>query len=616
MNKYLEEALEILEQEKISRWKTKFKVYKKLRKIEDAELIREVGMAEMPKLIFLIQRKKLYPIRLKYTANDIVLRIGRLDVANMSYLAVFLHFMKVEKNVLTLEGHISIPSALAGMNEFYLRHNEKKIPVQMSDRGMDLKIGENTYETRTVFKADIVLDETTNSIQFCNCLNGRECSYGKINSMRFMPVADIYPEQYCTSGKWLFYIEKNQLICKTYTKDEAEKKEKQFQKCIEQNTTKELGSWIKQLRDKSHKCLENKKKPIWMFMDRTDRADDNAEALFEYVQKDRDIDSYFVIEESSKDYERLSKIGKTVPLYSEEHFLLALTADYILSSQCNGVVENPFWEKAEYFRDLYHNPKLIFLQHGVIKDDMSPTLNRFHTNFTGFITSTEAEYQSILQYPYDYTEQEVWLTGLPIFDKLYDNPQKIILIMPTWRKHLMHQEWNESQNKMDWVLNDGFENSIYFKRYDSLLHNRQLQAFCCKNGYRLAFMPHPIIEPYAKYFLRDGDDIFLWDASKSYLDAFAEGNLMITDYSSVAFEFAYLNKPVLYYQFDSEEFFATHTYRKGYFDYEKDGFGEVVTEEKALVDIITSGAFKEIDSKSFCNRKDTRMQILQKCKNL
>ena len=42
------------------------------------------------------------------------------------------------------------------------------------------------------------------------------------------------------------------------------------------------------------------------------------------------------------------------------------------------------------------------------------------------------------------------------------------------------------------------------------------------------------------------------------------------------FDFAYLNKPVLYCQFDRDDFFSgKHTYNKGYFDYEKDGFGEV-----------------------------------------
>ena len=33
-----------------------------------------------------------------------------------------------------------------------------------------------------------------------------------------------------------------------------------------------------------------------------------------------------------------------------------------------------------------------------------------------------------------------------------------------------------------------------------------------------------------------------------------ESKLMITDYSSVAFDFSFLNKPVIYYQFDRNEF--------------------------------------------------------------
>ncbi|BEJ86313.1 hypothetical protein B10525_14460 [Campylobacter jejuni] len=37
---------------------------------------------------------------------------------------------------------------------------------------------------------------------------------------------------------------------------------------------------------------------------------------------------------------------------------------------------------------------------------------------------------------------------------------------------------------------------------------------------------------------------------------------MITDYSSVAFEMAVLKKPVIYYQFDKDEFFAKHTVQK------------------------------------------------------
>ena len=62
-------------------------------------------------------------------------------------------------------------------------------------------------------------------------------------------------------------------------------------------------------------------------------------------------------------------------------------------------------------------------------------------------------------------------------------------------------------------------------------------------------------------------------------------DLLITDYSSVFFDYGYMGKPVIYYQFDQEVFFKEH-YGQGYFQYERDGFGPVVTEEDALLSVL------------------------------
>jgi CDP-glycerol glycerophosphotransferase (TagB/SpsB family) len=63
--------------------------------------------------------------------------------------------------------------------------------------------------------------------------------------------------------------------------------------------------------------------------------------------------------------------------------------------------------------------------------------------------------------------------------------------------------------------------------------------------------------------------------------------MLITDYSSVFFDVAYLRKPIVYYQFDKEEFRQYH-YHKGYFEYERNGFGPVCETLEALVDAIYS----------------------------
>ena len=60
-----------------------------------------------------------------------------------------------------------------------------------------------------------------------------------------------------------------------------------------------------------------------------------------------------------------------------------------------------------------------------------------------------------------------------------------------------------------------------------------------------------------------------------YSDIFSQSKLLITDYSSIFFDFAYLKKPEIFFQFDKEEFYSEH-YHQSDFEHEKDAFGDVV----------------------------------------
>jgi CDP-glycerol glycerophosphotransferase (TagB/SpsB family) len=52
--------------------------------------------------------------------------------------------------------------------------------------------------------------------------------------------------------------------------------------------------------------------------------------------------------------------------------------------------------------------------------------------------------------------------------------------------------------------------------------------------------------------------------------------LSYDDYSSMFFNAAYIERPVVYFQFDRDRINAGwHAGRRGYFDYERDGFGPV-----------------------------------------
>ena len=549
--------------------------------ISDQQIIEDIGMAEMPLLSYLMSLKYQALPQVIPIENDLMIRIGECNLANFSYLAVTLHFLKFDGKILKLEGLTSTPTQIPGI-QFGARVNGQLIPIETDVSGFfDLSFDGNTYEYRKRFELEIPIADNL-EISFFNSFNNIAIDYGRINAMRFSPIADVIPNQYYFEHSFVFSLVGNRIVCKKIDKDQLPFYEEQFRNSLRENYSKKYD-WACNLRD--YYFNHQNDKPVFLIMDRADEADDNGRVFWEFLRsKRKQVDAYFVISDKAKEYKKLKRKGNVVALYSEEHYRLALTADFIISSQCNGVVENPFWEDCELFRDLYHRPKMIFLQHGVIKDDMSETLNRFNTNFTGFMTSTEAEWKSIIDYPYLYSSNEVWNIGLPRFDRLKNRKRRIILVMPTWRKELMAQQWDEDDKNMHWDLDRDIKETDFYKSYRSLLDSKRLKKLCLRYGYRIVFLPHPLVR---KYFQNKGIIHFLISMRGSpYRKWFKKGALLITDYSSVAFDFLYLKKPVIYYQFDRESFFANHTYKPGYFSYDDELFGKVAKEEKDLIDII------------------------------
>lgn len=215
------------------------------------------------------------------------------------------------------------------------------------------------------------------------------------------------------------------------------------------------------------------------------------------------------------------------------------------------------------------------MQHGITKDDLSSWLNRYNKNLAIFITGAVPEYKSIIEGAYFYDEQVVKLTGFSRYDRLIDKSEKIITIMPTWRDYLSNNNSNSSYFE-DGVkrYSDDFKQSSFFLFYNGLINNTKLIEAARHRGYKLRFMPHPNLISYIDWFDKN-DMVEFCHIDTKYRNIFSTSQLVVTDYSSVAFDFAYLRKPVVYAQFDKEAFFGGHIYTQGYFDYERDGFGEV-----------------------------------------
>jgi hypothetical protein len=237
-----------------------------------------------------------------------------------------------------------------------------------------------------------------------------------------------------------------------------------------------------------------------------------------------------------------------------------------------------------HFSDIRHHMRFVYLRHGYIQVDISGWVNSKKIDL--FLTAIPAEADGIMKEgsPFHLSAKQVRLTGYPRHDALLRGEREdeaVIAVMPTWRKFLVGETVGKGNRR---TFNANFVNSGYAARWGSLLRSGGLARLARVYGYRVVFYPHINMQPYLAYF-RAGPEIEV----AAYGDAgiqslFRRARIMITDYSSVAFESAYLSRSVLYYQFDRTQWLAGHLGGgTEIFDYQRDGFGPVAVSEELLL---------------------------------
>lgn len=309
---------------------------------------------------------------------------------------------------------------------------------------------------------------------------------------------------------------------------------------------------------------------IWLFSDRPAYADDNAKHLFKYaIEQDDGIEKYFVVEKDVPDFKAMKEISKNVIGFKTlKNKIYYLYAEKIIVSHIIDKYANPLaYRNKKLYCGLSSSDK-YFLQHGVIEGDLSDRLNKAMRYLAMFLTSADLERNSIaFNHNYNFEPHRVPALGLPRHDTLSnDNVQKEILLIPTWRSYIKGEE--------------SLINSEYYHKLRNILVNERLNKKFDETGYKLVFKLHPEMYPYAEYFETGNDNVVI-SMDESYQELFNKCAVLITDYSTVAFDFAYLKKPVIYYQYADE-----YHYHKGYFDFETLGFGAVIEKEDDLMDKI------------------------------
>src|SRR5699024_6482356 len=117
----------------------------------------------------------------------------------------------------------------------------------------------------------------------------------------------------------------------------------------------------------------------------------------------------------------------------------------------------------------------------------------------------------------------------------------------------------------------------------------RLHELCEREGLEIVLMPHPNLEPYLPGLELPPHVRVATYAQADVQEMIADAALMITDYSSVAFDAAIARRPLAYFQFDRAEFLGGgHIGRPGYFDYRSHGYGPVAATADEIIDFAES----------------------------
>ena len=320
------------------------------------------------------------------------------------------------------------------------------------------------------------------------------------------------------------------------------------------------------------------KKRLWIVSEMEHTARDNGYWFFKYMREnypERNV--FYPIRFDSPDHEKVAKLGNVIRHGSFKHHIYAWCAEADISARTGRGLPAPFMRRLFQVRGFYPF-KSVFLQHGV-NMSAAPFLEKKRNRIDLFITSTEAEAKG-LQDDLGYAEKQVKVIGLTRYDQLNEfkvNPKQILL-MPTWRWWLY-----PDLGRITDADRLAVKNSTYVKTYCEFLGNDRLNTFLRENNLKLLFFPHNQMQPFIQEF--KGNDNILIASTEEYdvQTALKESAYLITDYSSISFDFAYMKKPMCYFQFDYSEFREKH-YPEGYFSYKNHGFGPILETVDGLID--------------------------------
>lgn len=317
------------------------------------------------------------------------------------------------------------------------------------------------------------------------------------------------------------------------------------------------------------------KKDIWLGYEKNaNSAQDNGYYFFDYCYKNKKHeDFYYIIKKDSADIEVLKDQKDKLLYFMSFKYMVYMFAAKLLVASESKVHSYDIRIQKGLLRNNLRKKNLVFLQHGVIAlKRVDYGFKKTKNNAVSLFEVCSDYEKNIIKNIFGYSEKEIMVTGLARWDVLEDKSTKEnrkIFMMPTWRS------W------MDGMLKEDFFKSDYYNRYKAILDSEQLKKLLMDHQIELHFVLHPKFLAHSSGFGSDSANIFIHQFGEIKVNEYLmDSSLLITDYSSIAWDMYYQGKPVIFYQFDIDEY---NLYEGSYMNFEEEIFGDITYELEELI---------------------------------
>lgn len=290
--------------------------------------------------------------------------------------------------------------------------------------------------------------------------------------------------------------------------------------------------------------------------------DDNAKAMYLYLALRTDVNVYWMQAKDSKYKIKEIENPKISTIGSIESYRLYFSSRFVFFTHSNSTDIAPL---ADHF--MIHRPFEVYISHGI--EALKGPIKGGRVEADLFTAVSPFE-KKIKVEDWKLPSRNVKVTGMARFDAYWpssDKKVRRILYLPTWR------EWDLGSDGKGW------EESETYKHLLQLFDDQQLLTLLAENQAKLIFHPHPFMNGTMGIFKQRSNNYIKFDSSTPISQEIMDCDALITDYSSVAIDFLYLDKPLIFYQFDQSEFLKR---RGAYLDYKTELFGPVVYNEAAV----------------------------------